>query len=106
MSNLKIDRFLKNLNPNQEIYGSMLVNEFRKNKKFKEEKFSGDGIACGNCTIKFGTKHLTIEAPIELDIESITKINKKLQYKNKVLKVVYAKTITAETMKKIVKLYE
>jgi len=105
MSNFKIDKYLKNLNQNQQIYGIMLINEFRKNNKFKDEKFSGDGITCGSCIINFSAKHLTIKAPIEIDVQVISKINKKLQYKNKVLKIVYSKSITPEIIKEIVKLY-
>jgi hypothetical protein len=105
MSNFKIDKYIKNLTSNQQTYATMLVNEFRKNKKFKEEKFSGDGISCGQCLIKFSAKHLTIESPIELQETLVTKINKKLQYKNKVLKIVYSKNITPETIKEIVNLY-
>ncbi|MGL5020406.1 MAG: hypothetical protein ACRC5R_00065 [Mycoplasmatales bacterium] len=109
MSNFKVDRFLKNLSPEQKNFVVPLINEIRKSKLFCEENFKGESIVFKNKTneleVKIGTKAVTITSNIEINNDDIIKINKKLSYNNKMLKIIYNKTIKKEQLNEIIKLY-
>ena len=109
MNNFKVDRFLKNLNVEQKSFTIPLIDEIRKSKFFSEENFKGESIVFKNnkneLEVKIGTKAVTLTSNIEINKDDVISINKKLSYNNKMLKIIYNKTIKKEHLEEIVNLY-